>query len=243
MTKTLFRNRLYNSYASSHTGQKYGEMSRYIQSAKDFKWRLRGILPLNRNAVCLDLACGSGLFLNYLNKEGYRNICGVDVSPEQVALARQVCNDVHEGDIQGFLAGGQKYDLITMFSIIEHLTRDEAVVMLDAVNSALLPGGRLILILPNADSPFAAHMRYGDVTHEVIYNSGSLSSLLKVCGFTNCRAFGTGPIPRGMISSIRWLLWQGIVGFLRFFRLVEGGSSRGWIFTTEFIMTADKARD
>jgi 2-polyprenyl-3-methyl-5-hydroxy-6-metoxy-1,4-benzoquinol methylase len=243
MKSSLFRDRLYASYATSHTGQEIGDISRYEQWARDFKWRLKGLLPTDRKAVCLDLACGAGFFLYYLRKQGYLNITGVDVSPEQVKLARQVCDEVHENGIQEFLTSGGRYDLITMFSIIEHLTRDEAVVTLDAVNSALRPGGRLILILPNADSPFAAHMRYGDVTHEVIYNSRSLSSLLKVCGFTDCRAFGTGPIPRGIISSIRWLLWQGIVGLLRFFRLVEGGSSRGWIFTTEIIMIAEKTRN
>jgi len=218
-------------------------MGRYVQWGRDFKWRLKKYLPLSRAAFCLDLACGAGYFLYFLRQQGYKNICGVDVSPEQVKLARQVCNDVHEGDILEFLVNGRKYDLITMFSIIEHLTRDEAILMLDAVYAALRPGGQLIMILPNADSPFAAHMRYGDVTHEVIYNKGSLSSLLKICGFVDCRALGTGPIPRGVISSIRWLLWKGIAGLLHFYRLVEGGSSRGWLFTTEFIMVATKTHN
>ncbi|MDA8239913.1 MAG: class I SAM-dependent methyltransferase [Nitrospiraceae bacterium] len=197
-------------------------------------------MPEDRDARCLDIACGAGMFLNYLKERGYRNITGVDISSEQVALAKQVCDNVSECDFNNFLTDERKFELITIFSFIEHLTRDEAMELLDNVHRALAPGGRVILITPNADSPFASHMRYGDVTHEVIYNQSSLSSLLRACGFTNCRAFETGPVPHGLKSGIRWALWKIISGGLKAYRLIEGGSSNGWIFTTEFIMVADK---
>lgn len=155
-------------------------------------------------------------------------------------MAKQVCENVHSGDTFEYLSSGQSYDMITMFSILEHMSRDEAMELLDIVYKSLRPGGRLILVTPNADSPFASHMRYGDATHEVIYNQGSLSFLLKVCGFTDCRAFETGPVPHGLVSGIRWFIWKAIAGLLSFYRLVEGGNSRGWIFTTEFILVADK---
>lgn len=241
MDQSNYRDRFYNSYVSSHTGQKYGDMQPYLSSFRDFKWRLKKLLPENKKPYCLDIACGSGSFLYYLKQSGYKNITGVDISPEQVALAKQVCDDVHEGDIKEFLTSGREYDLITIFSFIEHLTRDETLIFLDRVYKALRQGGRIILITPNADSPFASHMRYGDITHEIIYNQSSLSSLLRSCGFVNCRAFETGPVPHGLISTIRWLLWKVISGFLKFYRLVEGGNTKGWIFTTEFIMVAEKS--
>jgi len=240
MNKDNFRSRLYKSYVSSHTGQKVGDKEPYMKSLSVFDWRIKKLLSDNKEAHCLDIACGSGLFLYYLSQNGYKSIVGVDISPEQVALAKQVCDDVHEVDVKEFLASGREYDMITIFSFIEHLTRDEALTFLDNVYKSLRPGGRIILVTPNADSPFAAHMRYGDITHEVIYNQGSLASLLKTCGFKNCRSFETGPIPHGIISSIRWILWKMICSILKFYRLVEGGSAKNWIFTTEFIMVAEK---
>lgn len=234
------RERIYKEYVKLHTGQKIGDMEPYQKSIQDFDWRLRAVLPQDKDAACLDLACGSGKFLYYLKKKGYRNVSGVDVSPEQVELARQVCVDVYQGNIMEYLEVDHRYDLITMFSLIEHLTPDEAVALLDDVYSALRPGGIFIVITPNADSPFASHMRYGDVTHEVIYTKGALSSLMRASGFINCRALETGPVPHGLISGMRWLIWRLITAILGFYRLVEGGSSRGWIFTTEFITVAEK---
>ncbi len=235
-----FRKKLYSVYATVHSGQNHGDMQPYINAFSVFNWRLKGLLPENKHARCLDIACGTGAFLHYLKQSGYENITGVDISSEQIALAKQICNDVHEQDIMEFLSSEQQYDFISIFSFIEHLTRDEAIKLLDTANKALRPDGRIILITPNADSPFALHMRYGDVTHEVIYNNGSLSSLLKTCGFNNYRAYETGPVPHGIISGVRWILWKIIASILRFYRLVEGGSARGWIFTTEFILAADK---
>ncbi|MCR4307705.1 MAG: class I SAM-dependent methyltransferase [Candidatus Berkelbacteria bacterium] len=237
-----YREKLYSSYATAHTGQKLGDMRPYKNVTPVFDYRIKHLLPKNMDARCLDIACGSGTFLYYLKSNGYQDLTGIDISPEQVFLAKQVCEDVHEGDTMQFLSAGHKYDLITIFSFIEHLTRDEAVRFLDAVYEALNPEGRLIIITPNADSPFASHMRYGDVTHEVIYNQGALSSLLKSCRFSNCRAYETGPVPQGIVSVIRWLLWQGIKSLLKLYRLIEGGNAGGWIFTTEFIMTAEKKK-
>ena len=242
MDRYNFRKKLYSVYATAHTGQKHGDMQSYINAFPVFDWRLKGHLPGNKEVRCLDIACGAGTFLHYLKQNGYENITGVDVSPEQVALAKQVCDEVHEQDIIAFLSSGQQYDFISIYSFIEHLTRDEAIKFLDTVNKAVRLGGRIILITPNADSPFASHMRYGDVTHEVIYNKGSILALLKACGFNNCRAYETGPVPHGVISGGRWMLWKIITGILKFYRLVEGGSTRGWLFTTEIIIVADKDR-
>lgn len=234
------RLRFYKSYVSFHTGQKHGDMNSYLTVVPTLNWRLKEYLPHNKEACCLDIACGSGTFLYFLKQKGYKNITGIDISPQQVALAKQVCDDVREVDVKEFLASGSAYDLITIFSFIEHLSRDEAMNLMDEVYKSLSPGGRIILITPNADSPFASHMRYGDITHEIIYNQSSLSSLLRACGFQNCKAFETGPVPHGIISSIRWILWKMICSILKFYRLVEGGSAKNWIFTTEFIMVAEK---
>jgi SAM-dependent methyltransferase len=242
MNKKDYRKRIYDSYVSLRTGQQFGNLTPYHINLRDMKWRVKKHLPKNKEVQCLDIACGPGYLLYFLKQNGYKNTVGVDISPEQVTLAKQVCDEVYESDIFTFLSSSRQHDVITIFSFIEHLTKEEAMEFLDKIYGILRPGGRIIILTPNADSPFAAHMRYMDPTHEVIYGHSSLDTILRVCGFINCKAFETGPIPHGVISSIRWILWKVISGMLKYYRLVEGGSAQKWIFTTEFIMVADKPK-
>lgn len=236
-----WRKRFYAAYATLQTRQQMGDMTPYEASVPVFQWRLGRLLSVDRNARCLDLACGSGLFLYFLKQCGFSGIEGVDISPEQVALARQVCLNVYERDVNEFLSEcGSDYDLVTVFSFIEHLKRDEALTFVNRVSRIVRPGGRVLLVTPNANSPFAAHMRYGDLTHEIIYTPESLASLLRCCGFINCRAFETGPVPHGVTSAIRWGLWKCLSTCLMIYRLIEGGTCCATIFTTEFIMIAER---
>ena len=238
--KTKYRDTIYNAYVSLRSERTKKKSTEYSTYARVLDWRLKDSLPENRDIAYADLACGSGELLYWAKTKGIRDISGVDISPEQVALARQVCNNVTQSDVFEFLSSGKQFDLITAFSIIEHLVKDEALDFLTAVFNSLTPGGMLVLLTPNADSPFASHMRYGDVTHETLYNQHSLKCLLKACGFADFRAFQTGPVPHGLVSCIRWLAWRSIAGLLKTYRLIEGGSARGWLFTTEFIMICKK---
>lgn len=231
---------IYRKYATLHTGAGLGDLRRYATQARDFQWRLRKMLPVDKNVPCLDIACGAGEFLHYLQKQGFSNITGLDVSPEQILLAKQVCENVFEARAEDFLKGKRGFGLITIFSFIEHLDNDAGFELLKCARNSLASGGRIILITPNADSPFASHMRYGDLTHRTIYNFSSVTTLFKACGFGGIVVRECGPVPHGLVSGTRWLLWQCIKALLKSYRIIEGGSARNWIFTTELIVAADK---
>ena len=167
----------------------------------------------------------------------------MDISPEQVRLARQVVPEVVEAGVQDFLAAHPAaFDLMAGLDIIEHFAKDEVLNFLDGCISALKPGGRLILQTPNAESPWGSSIRYGDFTHEVCFTPHSLAHLLTLCGFTAIEPRETGPVPWGysLNSTLRYVPWR----FMRFFvmagNLVETGDPGSGIFTRVFLISATK---
>ncbi len=239
-----YRSRIYDSYASrfQHSNTTF-DVQQASNWGRAYDWFLRGWMPAKQDAAILDLGCGNGKLLHFFQSRGYSNLTGVDVSPEQVRLARQVTDTIHETDVLQFLAStpGQ-FDLITGIDIIEHLVKDEVLAFLDGCASALRPGGRLILQTPNAATPWGAELRYGDFTHEVCFQHHSLSHLLELCGIGSTETREMGPVPWGysLASTARWCVWQTIRAGLQVYCLAETGRP-GKVFSRVFLASGTKS--
>lgn len=224
-----YRNRIYESYASGFKNVSLDfDPVATAKWGKAYNWYLRKWLPEYKDAAIIDLGCGDGKLLYFFKQRGYTNVSGVDISPEQVKLARNVITTVTEGNLLEFLqANPNKFDLITGLDIVEHLTKEEVVQFLDECQRALCHNGRIILQTPNANSPFGMMVRYGDLTHEICFSSMALRSIMRFCGFENLESREMGPVPWGysMISTIRFLIWQWIRFGLKVFEITETGSS------------------
>ena len=191
----------------------------------------------------MDLACGAGRLLHFFKQRGYTNLFGVDISPEQVGLAQQVTPEVIEKDILEFLEEQTgSFDLITGLDIIEHFHKNEVLRFLQGCHAALKPGGRIIFQTPNAASPWAMSLRYGDFTHEVCFTPNLLMNLLSMSGFDELAVREVCPPPWGysFSSSIRYLIWQGIRGVLRLDSIVETGRIGKGVFSRVFLVTGVK---
>lgn len=239
-----YRNRIYGKYVTmfkkTHSTFNLAVANRWGLA---FEHYFRNWLPCNKNIAILDVACGDGKLLHFFITRGYTCVQGIDISHEQVSIARQVCPDVHEGDILDFLAlHPESFDLITGIDIIEHLHKAEVLTFIDSCHSALKSKGRLILQTPNSDSPMSNSIHHGDFTHEVQLNSNSLSNLLYLCGFNTIEAREQGPVSWGCgyKSSMRFLAWQFIRIVLKLWNLVETGGSGSGIFTRVFLISGVK---
>jgi 2-polyprenyl-3-methyl-5-hydroxy-6-metoxy-1,4-benzoquinol methylase len=244
LTKTSYRDRLYKNYG--HDFQDAGETfdrkaaARWARAANYY---LRDWIPESKGARILDLACGAGRLLFFFSERGYKNLTGVDISPDQVALAGQVTPDVRRESVLDHLeAHPDSYDLITGYDIIEHFEKDEALRFLDGCFAALRPGGRLILQTPNADSPWGTLHRYYDFTHEICFTPNSLARLMRLVGFTLIEPREAGPVPYGnsVASSMRYLLWQFIRAGLRLWNLAETGAAGSGVWTRVFLISGIK---
>lgn len=240
---TDYRARFYATYNS-----RFKRESANFDPVAANRWGLpyetffRGWLPASKNARIVDLACGAGRLLFFFKQRGYTDLHGVDVSPEQVAIARQVLSDVREENLFAFLEGSaQEFDLVTALDLIEHLTKEEALRFLDGCYRVLRPGGRLILQTPNADSPMFGNIRYGDFTHENCFTPSSLRSILALSGFTGVEAREIGPVARGVKSVVRVAVWKVLRTGAVLWNLAETGAPGSSVFTRNFAISAVKA--
>jgi len=234
-----YRDRLYENYGKVFQGAPDvfdEESSRKWGAARI--WHLRGWLPKCKSSTLVDLACGGGKLLHFFRDHGYCNISGVDISADQVALARQVVSNVTQGDVIDYLeANHGRFDLIIGFDMIEHLNKEEVLRFLDAAFEKLHSGGRLIIQTPNAEGPWGAQYRYGDFTHEIGFTPSSLTHLMQLTGFSSIECRECDPVPFGysILSTIRAFLWQIIRLGLITYNLIETGNTGYGVYTRVFL--------
>ncbi|MBI3452124.1 MAG: class I SAM-dependent methyltransferase [Rhodospirillales bacterium] len=199
--------------------------------------------PSDRKAAIVDLGCGHGALLHFAAAAGYVNVTGVDASPAQVAAAETLgIKGVQQGDLFAALRAmaDASHDAVIAFDVIEHLTKDELIDLTDEVLRVLKPGGRWIVHVPNALSPFGGAIRYGDLTHELAFTPESLSQLFLSSGFASAIFHEDQPVAHGLKSLVRLALWKAIRQLLRFYLTVETGSAQTAVFTQNLFAVAIK---
>lgn len=228
---TDFRSRLYDRYVSTFKASALldGEALRSHWRWCDFRIRplLAGLSP---DARILELGCGPGYLLEYLGRSGFNRAYGVDISQEQVALAKQRGVDAEAADVFAALdAARGSLDAVLAIDLLEHFTKDEGLRLCDAIRSSLRPGGRVILRTPNGSALLAGPIVYGDMTHMAIYNESSLGQLLAVAGFERLSFHETGPVPKNLVGVARCAVWAVARAAANVIRLAEsGGMQRVW---------------
>lgn len=240
-TINIYRERIYASYVNARV------TPLAPPTLSELEPRLRSILrplvkhhfPNDRDARILDLGCGHGALLYALKQAGYRNVRGIDGSPEQVEAAHRLgIGDVTQGEALPSLGATAtaSLDVVVTFDVIEHLTKPELIPFVDEVRRVLRPGGRWIIHVPNGESPFAGKILYGDFTHELAFTRTSLTQVLKASGFSDVECFEDRPVPHGLKSLIRAGLWRIIRAGLLFYIAVEtGGTDRQAIFSQNLL--------
>jgi SAM-dependent methyltransferase len=205
---------------------------------------IRDHFPADRDATILDLGCGHGALLHYAREAGYRKLKGIDRSPEQVAAANRLgIAGVREGDLMKAISSmpGESQEVVITFDVIEHFRKDEVIAFVDQIRRVLRPCARWVIHTPNGESPFGARVRYSDFTHEIAYTRESIRQLLLSSGFAHVECYEDSPIPHGIKSSIRWILWRGIRAGLRLWLAVETGETgRHAIFSQNLLAVATK---
>lgn len=215
-----------------------------LRWGKPYRHYLFGWLPKSREAEIVELACGSGRLLYFLKQAGYTRIIGVDISPDQVAVSKQVTPNIIQCEILDFLENQtSRFDLIVGLDIVEHFHKPEVLRFLNLCFGALKPGGRVLLQTPNAESPWCSTHRYNDLTHEVCFNPNALSRLLRCAGFSEIECRETGPVPfsYSLLSSTRYLIWALIRLGLKAWNLAETGHAGSGIFTRVFLISGIKS--
>jgi len=141
------------------------------------------IQRLNPNSKILDIGCGAGVPIDqFLIEKGFK-ITGVDISPEQIKLAKQNLSsgEFLVKDMSDINFPDNSFDAIISFYAIFHINRKEHQELFNKLFSILKPNGYLLVTTGSEDwegiekfhgvKMFWSHYS-ADKNLEIIKNSG-----------------------------------------------------------------------
>jgi len=139
-----------------------------------------------RTGALLDLGAGTGAFLGAMQEAGWK-VTGLEPDPAAREKASSLYG-LHLGDTEElFSLPEHSMDAVTLWHVLEHVHRLHA--CLDRLRSVLVPGGRLLLAVPNYRSydqevygPFWA--AYDVPRHLYHFSPAAMKTLLASHGLT-----------------------------------------------------------
>ena len=237
-----YRLNYYDSYNSTYNSQLAQVDSKVLSSLfshYDFK-----IFPylknLSNDSNILELGCGPGYLLDYLKLKGFTNSIGIDISSEQIDIAKSKGHNVRLDDVFNFLRNStEKYHLIFAFDFIEHFSKDELLELISLIYTHLHNDGLFIIRTPNGQGLFPGQVIYGDLTHQTIFTPNSLTQLFNNVGFSNLSFFENAPVKKNLSGFFRSAMWTIVKIFLNLIMQIEvGGTQKIW--TRDFYCVAKK---
>lgn len=159
----------------------------YSVAAQSYEADYARFLPADRDSAVLDLGCGAGHFLRFLESTGYKRLLGVDRDAEQVSYCRgKVQARVERSDAVDFLRHSQEgFDLVAANDFIEHLPAERVEELFRLILERLNPGGTFLARTVNLGNPLGIYARYGDFTHLLGFTEWSLEQALLTAGFAD----------------------------------------------------------
>lgn len=150
-------------------------------------------LPQLPGLRVLDIGCGAGEFLKFLQEHG-RLALGLDLDASEVERAGAAGLEAIQGDAVAFLpASSERFAAITLFQVIEHIPPAQLRPLVAACVDALAPGGALLMETVNLRHPGALNGFYTDPTHQIPISDTYLSFLFRWYGLERVELVYTLP--------------------------------------------------
>jgi len=171
----------------------------------EFRRRLRVVQAAGGHGMLLDVGCASGALLREAERAGF-TASGIEPSAEmaELAAARTGC-PVRAGSIEAALVAAARYDVITLFDVLEHLV--DPVPVLRKLQLGLMPGGLLAVTVPDFGGLWArvSGPRWPFVTpweHLLYFTRRTLRAALCTAGFQDVHfAHAHTPLSFGTLAS------------------------------------------
>jgi 2-polyprenyl-3-methyl-5-hydroxy-6-metoxy-1,4-benzoquinol methylase len=225
-----YREKIYKFYRTSFRNNISVAQKDYERRVRFYKRRFRAVLPDDKDASILDLGCGEGFFLYFMEKSGYKNLYGVEICTEQIHVAKQFCKrvEIYNHNLLDFLQEtSQTFDFVLLDNVLEHFKKDEIFLMLELIHKRLNVSGKLVISVPNGGSIWGIPHCFMDFTHEVYFLPTSLTEVLIVSGYEILDLRGEGPIPLDVMSTLRSLFYYPVSFFtLLLLKIMVGGGGR-----------------
>lgn len=237
-----YRSDLYEQYYQTQIVPREGTPTLAQFKAREALYRRQflPLLPDDKNAHILDLGCGSGSLVWFLQRNGFEHASGIDLSRDLIAAGSSLgVRNLRHGNFHDQVQGVDVFDAIVMRDVLEHVPKPEIPELLRRCRDYLRPGGVLIIQVPNAAAPFASKLRYEDFTHELSFTVASLKQVLLLSGFSRVRFLPSDALVSGLRSRLRSIALMILTPLTRvFMKIMIGGDIS--ILTPSLIAVAAK---
>ncbi|PCJ67846.1 MAG: hypothetical protein COA58_01535 [Bacteroidetes bacterium] len=198
-------------------------------------------LPKEKQANILDIGCGYGRSVYWLQEKGYVNVIGVDLSESQILLGQKIgIKGLVLADAIEYAKSFQgKLDMVIAIDLLEHLTLDQAMELLNEIRPKLAENGKILFQYPNPEGLHFNSIYFGDITHQTSYTHKALYQLVKLCGYVSVDIIPVRPLKINLTGTIRFYLWRVREVWASFWMRVERGSSSR-LFTSNIIAIVRK---
>ena len=143
------------------------------------------ITPLNlpKDSKILDLGCGPGYFLDTMKEQGYNDLTGVTLSPEDIKLCKDKGHTIKEYDLSFLPQKDGYYDESVDFLFLRHALEHSPypIFSLMEYNRVLKQGGKIYIEVP---APDCDRKHEWNINHYSILGEQQLAALLERTGFT-----------------------------------------------------------
>ena len=192
--KDIYEAHYYNNKNSLEMGyDNYSEEETNIR--KTALKRLKYIERYAKKGKLLDVGCAFGFFMDTARKNGW-DVSGIEISRVAIEHALKIGLNVTEGNIDIMDLPGEKYNLITLWDVVEHLTKPKEVLV--KLRQRLDKGGILVLSTPDIGS-IPARLTGGKWIgfkspreHLWYFSKTTISKLLAETGFRVKKVFYAG---------------------------------------------------
>jgi SAM-dependent methyltransferase len=235
-----YRRRAYQNYLTTQVRPDAAAIRETVQGRLPYLRNLiKRWIPRDRNLAILDIGCGHGAILFALREAGYKNLQGVDGSPEQVEAAHLLgLTQVRQGDLLTALAAipEKSLDVVIAFDVLEHQLKDEVMQFMDEFHRILRPGGCVLIHVPNGEGVLGGRVRYADITHELAFTTQILHQIGTLTGFSKIRFEEDLPAVHGPVSTVRWVLWKILRLPFRLLHMAETGDLGSQLLLTQNLL-------
>lgn len=197
-------------------------------------------LSASRSSKILDWGCGRGDQIDALNLFGYNNVTGLDVDS---SLSRDDIS-IDKDSIGWLERHPEEWDVILARESIYYIPKTQQQRLWSAFNSALKPGGKLVVIAFNGALTSSEWIRQKDLGIEMIFNEITLRDLAESTYFRDIQVSEIHLTHRtllGHIFSICLSLYRNLSNKIRFIteRGIDNNNPR--LFSKSIILEARKS--
>lgn len=207
------------------------------------------------NSKILDAGCAQGYLLATLQRVGYSELTGVDISSPLIQEARSLLGQtvsLYVCDVYSFLKqqAGAGYDVIFLHDVLEHLPREITIEILSELHRNLAPEGTLSIRVPNMGSLLAGYTAHIDFTHITQFTEYALMQVLESAGFSPSKIIYERQAPtlfwswrnphRSLFRILNRCRWYANNQFHRFVYRLSDMSPVPTIFDFNIVVTARK---